>query len=41
VRVDGKCRSYMWLLKRVGRIVCPIIVCDGNNRSGTMVGVCG
>jgi hypothetical protein len=37
---DGKLRSHMWLLKRVGCIVCPIIICDGNNCSGVVVGVC-
>ena len=31
----------MWLLKRVGWIVCLVIVCDGNNCSGVAIGVCG
>ena len=29
----------MWLLKRVGWIVGPIIVCGGNNYSGVVIGV--
>ena len=32
--------SYMWLLKQVGWIVCPVIVCDGNNCSGVVIGMC-
>ena len=31
----------MWLLKRVGWIVCPIMVCEGNNCSGVVFSVCG
>ena len=31
----------MWLLKWVAWIVCPILVCDGDNCSGVVVGVCG
>ena len=38
---DGKHKSQMWLLKPVGCIVCPIIVCDGNNCSEVVVGLCG
>jgi hypothetical protein len=34
-----KCRNYMWLLKHVSWIVCPIIVCDGNICSGVVIGV--
>ena len=37
---DGKHRNYMWSLKWVGCIGCPIIICDGNNCSGVVVGVC-
>ena len=31
----------MGLLKHVGWIVCPIIVCDDNNCRGRVLGVCG
>jgi hypothetical protein len=33
----------MWLLKRIGGLylVCSIIVCDGHNYSGRVIGVCG
>ena len=29
------------MLKRVDHIVCPIIVCDGNNCGGVVIDVCG
>ena len=38
---DGKYGSCTWLLKRASWIVCPIIVCDGNNCSAVVIGVCG
>jgi hypothetical protein len=31
----------MWLLKHVGWIICPIIMCDGNNGSGVVIGMGG
>ena len=31
----------MWLLRWIGRIVCPIIVCDVNNCNGVVIGVYG
>ena len=37
---DDKYRNYMWLLKWVGWIVCPIIVCHYNNCIGVVIGVC-
>ena len=31
----------MWLLKHVGWINFPIIMCDGNNYSRVVIDVCG
>lgn len=31
----------MWLLKQVGWILCPIIVCHGTNCSEIVIDVCG